>query len=343
VNEDLKFFSQYDIRYCFDVINNKQPDEFFSEDHALKEEREEAERLAAHSKTEEEKKAYKKERLKTKIKTLPKQLFEKLIYKWHPNFRFSSRVINAHLVAIVALYYAFVQWLVGGVILFDYLQNTTYDMLNMVAQMLSNMVVDVSFDFAFGETIIKSYHVWGYHSAAIAAFIICILQSLLGLRSIKYTLMRINKAKRHNAGAIKGSVAICNANSHFTGFLVGFLINGFVCIFSFFFALSVIIFIIHDYNFWNKVWDFLLKCVPIIVVMVVKTIFNFIMSKFVFLQQTGKILALNNFRCYSIFVYVMFFFDSIVGVISAVIRLIIGSLGSLFFLPRVGYSFLGKI
>ena len=85
-------------------------------DRTVKAERVEAELVAKNAKTEKEKKAFKKKR--TVAKLTPKRLFEKFIYKWHPNFRFSARIICGHLVAFVALYYVVIEWVVEGVELF---------------------------------------------------------------------------------------------------------------------------------------------------------------------------------------------------------------------------------
>jgi hypothetical protein len=222
------------------------------------------------------------------------------------------------------------------------LKGKSYDLINMLGDLLINILVETKFNLDFEKLTIKDYQLAGYMVATALAFFICNVQCLFGLRSIKYNLLRAYRGKSESVGKLEGNVAICNANSHFTGFLVGFLINGFLFMFSFFFAISIILYIIIEFNYWDKVGQLLLKLVSVIVVFIVKTVFNFVMSRFVFLQEYGKILALNNFRMFSIFVYLMFFFDSIVGVISAVVRLIVGILGSVFFLPRIGYSFLGR-
>jgi hypothetical protein len=342
VNEDLRFFCEYDIRYCYNLLNEFEHDDLFDVENELRAEREEAEAIARNATTEQEIKEFKKKRTIKKLKSTPKRLFEKFVYKWHANFKFSARIVCGHLVACVALYYVVVEWIYEGVILFANLKSTSFDLVNMLGELLFNILVETDFSMSFADLTIKDYQIAGYMVASALAYFICTLQCLLGLRSIKYNLLRAYRGRSESVGKLKGNVSICNANSHFTGFLVGFLINGFVFIFAFLFALFIALYIVIEFNFWHYIGEFLIKCISVVVVIGVKTVFNFLMSKFVFLQEKGKLLALNNFRMFSIFMYLMFFFDSIVGVISAVVRLILGILGSIFFLPRIGYSFLGR-
>jgi len=67
--------------------------------------------------------------------------------------------------------------------------------------------------------------------------------------------------------------------------------------------------------------DLALKLVPIICALIVKQIVNRVASRIIFLNRKSKILALDNFRAYNIFLYFNFFFDCFMGVVSALIRL----------------------
>lgn len=196
-------------------------------------------------------------------------------------------------------------------------------------------------DPPFYPILIKSEHIIGFVVSAVASVLICLVHTMLGLKGIKNSLVLGYKGKLIKRDDIS-NVGIANGNSHFTGFLVGFLINGFLFIFAFFFAICLIIYYAFQFATKEQVLKAFLKILPIIVVFVVKFVFNFVCSKFIFLQEKGKYLALDNLRAYSIFLYVTFFFDCFVGVIAALIRLVIGLLGSLLFMPRIGYSFLGS-
>ena len=65
-----------------------------------------------------------------------------------------------------------------------------------------------------------------------------------------------------------------------------------------------------------------LKLLPVFITLITKQIVNTIASQIVFLNRSSKILALDNFRAFNIFLYFNFYFDCFMGIISAVIRLI---------------------
>ncbi len=201
--------------------------------------------------------------------------------------------------------------------------------------------MDEGLELPFGDIRILDDHMIGFGVAAAVAYIICNIQCFLGLRSIKENLIKSYKGKNTSAAKLTSNTSICNGNSHFTGFLVGFLINGFVFIFGFLFLICTVIYICVQLVNFEDIKKLILKIVPVLTVLILKLVFNFICSKFFFLQQRGNVLALDNFRAYSIFVYVTFFFDCFVGTINGLVRLGLGLLGSLLFMPRIGYSFLG--
>ena len=92
VNEDVKFFSDTDVKYCIELLR----------------------------KIPKTSSGIKENKLKT---------FGEKIYKWDDNFRFSSRILNAHVVAFVALYYFFIDWLYYGIIWINSLIGTQTDEL----------------------------------------------------------------------------------------------------------------------------------------------------------------------------------------------------------------------
>ena len=85
-NENKKFYSNYDIKYCIELLNKKQIKYYFEQ------------------------------RDNTRIS----KLFTKYIYNWHNNFRFSSRILNSHVVGFYVLYSFFVNWVYWGFVALSY-------------------------------------------------------------------------------------------------------------------------------------------------------------------------------------------------------------------------------
>ncbi len=84
INEDKKFYSKFDIKYCIELFHNKQA----------------------------------KQSLESNTKF--KRLLTKYVYNWHSNFRFSSRVLNSHVVGFYILYSFFVNWVYWGYVGLSY-------------------------------------------------------------------------------------------------------------------------------------------------------------------------------------------------------------------------------
>ena len=92
VNEEVIFYSKTDINYCANLINKKET-------------------VATHS-------------------NVFKRLYNKYIYEWDENFRFSSRIVNAHIVAFFTLYYFLVIWVNYGIVLLNLLKRLTSNLGN---------------------------------------------------------------------------------------------------------------------------------------------------------------------------------------------------------------------
>lgn len=104
-------------------------------------------------------------------------------------------------------------------------------------------------------------------------------------------------------------------------YTVGYLIWGYFIIYIFGVIVGVVILGLRMFVGEAIFGQFLLKLVPVICVVAVKTIFiNKFLTSYVFLYRKSKILALNNFRAFNVFLYFNFYFDCFMGIISAVIR-----------------------
>lgn len=189
--------------------------------------------------------------------------------------------------------------------------------------------------------VINKDHTIIFVVSAVASSLVCIVQSLFGLRGIKKSLLLGYKGVKEYKTMKASNVSIARGSSHFSGYLVAFLLNGFLFIFIFFFFISFIIYFICTY-FSEQIFELFLWILPVLLIFSLKSLFDFVCAKFIFLQEKGKYLALNNYRAYSIFVYMTFFLDCFVGYIIALLRIAIGLLGFIIFMPRIGYSFLGS-
>ncbi len=73
------------------------------------------------------------------------------------------------------------------------------------------------------------------------------------------------------------------------------------------------------------------KLLPVLIVIIARMIIKKI-SVYIFTKRNTKILALDNFRAYNVFLFFMFFFDCFLGILSAFIRLVKAVLAAVFML-----------
>jgi hypothetical protein len=349
INEEIRFFSPHDIYYCVCMLRKKS-----KQSEKLKQKRNMkryktllnsnlGEEMNSSSSSEEgecvdEKEQTKQVKSKSFSRLKLRKLFRKYIYKWRDEFRFSSRIINAHVVAVLALYYFMFDWLFYGFVLIRALIGTATDSLYGLLMVFDQVDIEIPFK----PILIQESYVIGFIVSSIVSFIICMIQVFLGIRNIQRDLIMLYKGRNYALTKKLSNTSIATGHNHFAGFLVGFIINGFLFIFIFFFFICLIIYYCTQYVSIDLVGQFVLKLVPVFVVLIIKILFNFFFSKFVFLQERGRHLAVDNYRAYSIFLYIMFYFDCFVGAINAFVRMLVGLLASIFFMPRIGYSFLGR-
>ena len=115
--------------------------------------------------------------------------------------------------------------------------------------------------------------------------------------------------------------------------MTGYLVWGYFIIYIFMLAIGALILFMRIFlsaKFWLNI---LVQLIPVLVVIVIKFVLQLIFTQFMFLNTGSKILAINNFRAFNVFLYFNFFFDCFMGAISAVIRLVKALVIAIFMIP----------
>lgn len=115
--------------------------------------------------------------------------------------------------------------------------------------------------------------------------------------------------------------------------MVGYLIWGYFIIYFTGVLIGIVILALRLFIGDAIFWQILLRLVPVISVLMVKMVINKIATNYWFLYRKSKLLALNNFRAFNVFLYFNFYFDCFMGIISAVIRLILSVVIAIFMMP----------
>ena len=359
IDDDYEvFYSHSDILYVLDLLNNKQ-----RKDENLKEfekdlkvftkifnnlYRPNASTVADESDEEEE------------MKKL--SFFKKHIYNWQDTFKFTSRFVNTHIVAYLALYHFsmfilfYLVWLVLylqqhlNYLNFDNLSNVTIGQLTcLLGPEFCLEGLDIPLPIPktfviFGPSFIPSINAL-FIVPLFGALLICVFQIFFGIRDSKKHLIQIYKGKCTYLPPIRklANATIAGSSFHYGGYLTGYLIWGFMIQYMFIVLIGLLIIImrtsIGDQIFLN----IFLKIIPVITIILVKQVVNVVAARFVFLRRDTKILALDNFRAFNVFLYFNFFFDCFTGIISAVIRVFKTVIVCILMMPRIAYGFFGRL
>ncbi|XP_077863468.1 stimulated by retinoic acid gene 6 protein-like, partial [Saccoglossus kowalevskii] len=81
---------------------------------------------------------------------------------------------------------------------------------------------------------------------------------------------------------------------------------------------------------------------PLVVVGILVTVIQYVMARFVFLQDKGQSFALDNRRLFHNFTYFMFFYNAFLGVFSCLMRILKAMIIGAFVLSRIDQSTLPR-
>jgi hypothetical protein len=258
--------------------------------------------------------------------------FSNKIYKWDPTFRFTSRYLNTITVALVSLYYIFLYWTytvsmtVTELVIGLPAEITTNGTMINLGDILCNISSSICLEqlqalgpvpIPLPDRIIEIYP--SVKSSilsilivpAFGAYLFCLLQIFF---LVKETRNHLRQMHQGNCEFVRKAVnlnknSIASSSFHFGGYLVGFLIWGYVILYIAIVILGAVILAIRIFAGDVLFAQIALRLVPVLTVILFKRISNFIASNYAFLYRDSKMLALNNFRAFNVFLYFNFYFD----------------------------------
>lgn len=330
-NKNSRFYSYYDIKYCMELIKPKTKLTINKN-------------ICLNTNYQTHKTSiFKSKNHFLAIKSFFKNFISKNIYEWHENFRFTSRLINMHIAAYLLLYNIFFNWLYFLIIGFEFAINGGFDFEIMgLLAILSNR--NQTFNNNTSLQLIKPVYIIALIVPSVISFIICLIQLFLGLKSIKSKLLKLYKGNFEDVALKKfmKNYEIANSNTHLSGFLIGYLAWGYIFIFSIIFLLALFIIIIDQYVKAEAILTVFMKILPFLLVFLITILMDYIFSRFIFLQNNAKVLALNNYKSYAVYLYLTFFLDCFFGFLSALLRILKSLTASIFYMPRIDYAFTGR-
>ncbi len=127
------------------------------------------------------------------------------------------------MVSFIALYYFFIEWVFDGVYHIRILSGKTANLIDIVTDLVLGMFIHHNFNITWGLLVIdeiQEYLVGSFVCSAFLAYLTCNIQCFMGLRSIKYDLIKFYKGDHADIKKLEKNTKIIQGDLHFTGFLV---------------------------------------------------------------------------------------------------------------------------
>ncbi|GFS05350.1 stimulated by retinoic acid gene 6 protein homolog [Elysia marginata] len=139
----------------------------------------------------------------------------------------------------------------------------------------------------------------------------------------------------------KKPVWLCAGSIKYAGFQVAYIVWAYIVLWVVLFAFLFFFAVVCDGHL-NFVVEDVVQFWPGVVVAIVLLIILMVLAKYVFLQDKGENLRLDNRHSYFIFAYFMFFYNIFLGLVSCLMRILKAIAIGSFFLARLDSSTLPR-
>nr|XP_006814603.1 PREDICTED: stimulated by retinoic acid gene 6 protein homolog [Saccoglossus kowalevskii] len=264
--------------------------------------------------------------------------FTKYVYKPIPGFQYSLRALCTFSVAWQAVYvFACQYFYIGQNALVQY--NEFVDAIDP----LLNVTNQTGIDFKRTLNSLASCINVSFYISAIVAFLMMTMFILRMMASYRAHFMRLCRGDTSFLPARRSApTSLMVSCLRYSGYQIGYILWGFVILLIMTFMTSVIaayqVIIPIASGTKSKFGEELGLLWPSIVFALFLYMVQFVLSKYLFLQNNGQSLALTNRRFFHIMSYFFFFFNVILGLISCLIRAIKGMIFGTLFLSRIDKS-----
>lgn len=183
-----------------------------------------------------------------------------------------------------------------------------------------------------------------YLFAISTAFIATMIQLLVLLTSIRRNLLQAfrgddSEIPRCNA---RDNINYARNSIHFAGYLIGYVLWGYLLIGVFALIAGLVIDILITYGL-VEILEAVMKIItPSLLLAIFQYYSNQLLGQYVFLQKGGDVLSINHRRILMVYLYFNFFLDAFLGFLSSIIRLVKSVVGGMIYMCRLDYSSLGR-
>ncbi|CAL1530583.1 unnamed protein product [Lymnaea stagnalis] len=284
------------------------------------------------------------------INQIKAALMEKVhdwIYHRQSGFRYPSRLMSVMFIAGCVVYVVTVELLVRFITIFNDLEKTVVETLDMFGLGKDEDDPDEdNFSLAFGMFIAEILQ-WSLYISISLACITSFLNILHMMSSFRTNLYALYRGDHSHIPppSERSAASLCVGSIKYAGFQVAYIVWAYIISSLIFFIICLImavaiLLLMEGVTDWlvNKV----LQVWPSVVVALVLLLAQTQLAKYVFLQEGGQHLRLDNRRFYFIFTYFMFFYNIFLGLVSCLLRIIKAMMVGTIFLARLDNSTLPR-
>ncbi|CAL1545556.1 unnamed protein product [Lymnaea stagnalis] len=270
------------------------------------------------------------EGMKNVIKAFVMEKIHSWIYHREKGFRYPARILSVMFVAACVVYVITVELTAYFFKLFGRITTFLAADLDLIGweelpgEMSSTATVRKALLFAYYATRTIKY------SLIVAIILACtlsfftILHMMSSFRTNLYAMYR-GDFSTIPPPADQGPVSLCTGSIKYAGYQVAYFVWAFIVTFVIIALICLAVStLIHLFMF--EVTEFIVNKVlqlwPSVVIAIVLMIVQWLLARYIFLQEDGQYLRLDNRRFYFVFTYFMFFFNIFLGLVSCLLRIL---------------------
>ncbi|XP_032225979.1 stimulated by retinoic acid gene 6 protein-like isoform X2 [Nematostella vectensis] len=273
-----------------------------------------------------------------------KEKVKSMMYHWKPDFKYSTRVACTYTVGLLAVYEIACGFVVLGGIFYKYTLNYLEDHPKLLDDIGLGTYIDS----------IEKYIEICFIAWYVALGLTCVQCVLLVANMLTWYRKHVIRLQRGDKEFLPPHHAVGHSASmetlaclKYSGYQVAYLAWAFVINHFVMFLVAALLGIefiqpIVDGSMDSFVWTQVLKLWPAIFVSLLIFLIQFLLAKFVFLIDRGSSMSLDNRRLFHICAYFLFFFNTFLGLISCLLRIILGAALGIVFLARTQKSVVSR-
>jgi hypothetical protein len=266
------------------------------------------------------------------------RFIQKHVYESDPTFRYSIRILITVGVSAVCIWEISVIVIVTGIDLSKIL-HAGLDFLN---EEIGNHTSSVTSSLVGFVKLIAEGVPACYFTAAVLSGVITTIHLSHLLVCYRKHMKRLYRGEKFFLPRSEDSpVTLVTASLRYSGYQIAYVLWGWIIAFVVFFLVFFGMAIAFYFRFISFL-GILISLAPSVVFTIAVYLIQFVLTKFVLLQDRGKYVNIDNRRLFHVFAFIFFFYNTLIGIVSCLRRILTGLILGTMMLERLDRSTLPR-